>query len=268
MKLGACVVLYKQKPSYLDSFLPFCDEVVIADNGNNPMSGDKIHYISMNGNQGIAAALNAGLEYLESIGCDVVLTMDDDSRFPISDANGILQIIEDKPKEYGIIGLNFNSKTDEKSNSVKDVKYWLTSGNFLDVKAWRDAGGFREDLFIDYVDFEFAYRLKKAGYKVGVLEDYSIQHRIGNPIEFKLLGRTFHAMNHPAIRDYYRYRNARFLAMEDFHFFGKEYLKELLWQYPKMLFFEDDTRAKRTMIRRGIKDAKKGKLGKFEEADS
>ena len=39
-------------------------------------------YIDMHGNQGIATALNTGIEYLNSKSMDFVLTMDQGSLFP------------------------------------------------------------------------------------------------------------------------------------------------------------------------------------------
>lgn len=261
MKLGACVVLYERPPEKINTFAPFCDCAVAVDNGSNA-APEGVHYISMNGNMGIAAALNAGFEYLISQGCDVVLTMDDDSAFPLDDAGEILETVNEKVGEYGIVGLNFNYSPKNKTKMVKNSVFWLTSGNFVDVNAWKTAGGYREELFIDYVDFDFCNRVSEAGYKIGYLRDYSIQHEIGSPIEFKLFGKTFHAMNHSPLRDYYRFRNARFLSKENPKAFEKEYLKEIFWQLPKMLMFEDRRKEKLAMIREGIKDGKKGKLGK------
>ena len=262
MKLGACVVLYEHTPEKINTFAPICDCVVAADNGNNAVP-EGVHRISMGGNKGIAAALNAGFAYLAEQGCDAVLTMDDDSAFPLDDTQAILSLVEGKLGEYGIVGLNFNNSAENKSKVVIDVRNWLTSGNFVSTEAWKSVGGYREELFIDYVDFDFCTRLEQAGYKVGYLRDYSIEHKIGDPIEFKVFGRTFHAMNHSPLRDYYRFRNARFLSKENPKVFEKEYLKELFWQLPKMLLFEDNRAEKLRMIRRGISDGKKGKLGKY-----
>ena len=263
MKLGACVVLYEHAAEKINTYVPFCTFTVAVDNGDNSASlPEVLHYISMEGNKGIAAALNAGVEYLASQGCDAVLTMDDDSAFPADDAEAILSIVKEKLGEYGIVGLNFNQFPEEKTDSLIDCNCWLTSGNIVSVDAWRAVGGYREELFIDYVDFDFCNRLRKAGYKVGYLRDYSIAHTIGNPIEFHLFRKKYHAMNHSVIRNYYRFRNARFLSKEDPKAFEKEYLKEVFWQLPKMLLFEDNRKEKLSMIKQGLKDGRIGKLGK------
>ena len=263
MKLGVCVVLYERECKSIKSYLGMSDCVAVVDNGNNTAPEDA-HYISMNGNKGIAAALNEGINYLKNQGCSVVLTMDDDSIFPFESAEDILKIVVENISSYGILTINFNSFPEKKTDRIVDVKNWITSGNFVNLEAWEKTGGYREELFIDYVDFDFCARVKKAGYRIGLLEDYSIVQTIGSPIEFRVFGKTFHAMNHSAVRDYYRFRNARYLAREDFGTFGGEYLKEIFWQYPKMILFENNLNEKKIMIKQGKKDAKKGKLGKLE----
>ena len=264
MKLGACVVLYEKNEKILNNintYLPFCESVVAVDNGNNPVEGEGIVYISMGGNCGVAAALNRGLKTLEELGCDVALTMDDDSCFPLELAEEILPVVEEELKTHSIVGMNFNYFPEIRGKVVNKTKFWLTSGNFVKIDAWRAAGGYKEELFIDYVDFEFCFRAGRVCY----LRDYSISHKIGNPIEFRLFGKSFHAMNHSPLRDYYRFRNSRYLAKKYMGAFAAEYAKELFWQLPKMLIFEKNRREKLKMIKRGLKDAGKGRLGKYEE---
>ena len=55
-------------------------------------------YIDMDGNKGIAAALNKGIEYLDSKNMDFALTMDQDSLFPTKYYPNILKLV-DKYKE-------------------------------------------------------------------------------------------------------------------------------------------------------------------------
>ena len=263
MKLGICVVLYEHDFKSIKKIKEVSNRIVAVDNGLNNVHSS-VNYISMNGNKGIAAALNTGLTYLKNQGCDVALTLDDDSLFPVEDKDSILKLIDEKIEEYGVLGLNFNVTTEIKTDEIEEVPYWLTSGNFVNLKAWESVNGYREELFVDYVDFDFCTRLRKADFKVGYLKDYSISHSIGNPLEFKIFGRTFHAMNHAPVRDYYRFRNARYLAHEDFKSFGRAYLRELFWELPKLLLIERNRKEKIKMIVHGIKDAKKGKLGKFE----
>ena len=128
----------------------------------------------------------------------------------------------------------------------------------------RVIGGFMDELFIDFVDFELGDKLYKNNLKIGYLDGFSILHTIGNPIEIHILNKTYHAMNHAPIRYYYRFRNSYYLYhFVDKRFFRKEYYKEMYVNLLKMLIYEKNRKFKLQMIHKGLQDAKKKKLGKF-----
>lgn len=274
MRLGGCVVLYNPGDSVLEnvaSYLPFLERLVAVDNSDESEGAvellggyDKVEIVSMGGNKGIAAALNAGCSLLLDAGFDVALTMDQDSKFPIKDSQAILEQVGRLIGEYAIVGLNFNSNETGDPSELVDTKYWLTSGNFLDLHAYSKAGGFDERLFIDYVDIEYGHRLKLAGMKEGYLKNFSLSHSIGNPIEISLFGKTFRAMNHAPVRYYYRYRNSRYLYGTDASFYRDKYFRELFINIPKMLLFEPFKKEKVRMIIRGLSDGRRAKLGPYE----
>lgn len=278
MRLGGCVVLFNPADDVVDNvetYLPFLGELVVVDNSTVSSSAvseiasmNGVRYLSMGGNMGIAAALNAGCHALMEDGFDVALTMDQDSKFPVDDAIQILSKVEDLLGEYALVGLNFNAADSAQSDEITEAKYWLTSGNFLSLCAYEMVDGFDGSLFIDYVDIEFGHRLKNAGLKLCYLNNYSLVHEIGSPIEIKLLGHTFFAMNHSAIRYYYRYRNSRYLYGTDKAFYRDKYYRELFVNIPKMLLFEPNKAAKLKMIRRGLADGRRGLLGAYQEGDS
>lgn len=267
------MVLYNPSGSVLEnvaSYLPFLERLVAVDNsdGSNEVVGtlagySKVEVVSMDGNKGIAAALNAGCGALLSAGFDVALTMDQDSIFPIRDSQAILEQIERLIGEYAVIGLNFNSNEVGDPSELVETKYWLTSGNFVNLHAYSKVGGFDERLFIDYVDIEYGHRLKEAGMKEGYLKNFSLNHSIGNPIEIRLFGKSFRAMNHAPIRYYYRYRNSRYLYGTDKRFYRNKYFKELLFNIPKMLLFEPFKVKKVRMIIRGLSDGRTAMLGPY-----
>lgn len=113
----------------------------------------------MHGNQGIAAAINAGIAYLDLKNIEIALTMDQDSVFPTDKYSEIICLIEKYMDTYSLIGLNVNVV--DKSQEIVEVPYWITSGNFVKISDFNRVGKMNEDLFIDYVDFELGYRFKK-----------------------------------------------------------------------------------------------------------
>lgn len=271
--VGSCTVLYNPNESVLtnlNSYSNCVDVSVVVDNSDtkNEISQSlkndpNFIYIDMDGNKGIAAALNKGIEYLNSKNIDFALTMDQDSLFPTKYYPNILKLVNKYKTDYSVIGLNFNQDNGG-LDEIIEVPYWITSGNFVNISDFMSVGGFMNELFIDYVDFEFGYKFEKNGFKICYLKDFSLKHTIGNPIEIHLFGKTYYAMNHSPIRYYYRYRNAYYLYhFVDRQFFKKEYYKEMIVNTLKMLIYEKNQKVKFSMIRKGIQDAKCKKMGKF-----
>ena len=271
--VGSCTVLYNPNESVLtnlNSYSNCVDVSVVVDNSDtkNEISQSlkndpNFIYIDMDGNKGIVAALNKGIEYLNSKNIDFALTMDQDSLFPTKYYPNILKLVNKYKTDYSVIGLNFNQENGG-LDEIIEVPYWITSGNFVNISDFMSVGGFMNELFIDYVDFELGYKFKKNGFKICYLKDFSLKHTIGNPIEIHLFGKTYYAMNHSPIRYYYRYRNAYYLYhFVDRQFFKKEYYKEMIVNTLKMLIYEKNRKVKFSMIRKGIQDAKCKKMGKF-----
>ena len=271
--VGSCTVLYNPNESVLtnlNSYSNCVDVSVVVDNSDtkNEISQSlkndpNFIYIDMDGNKGIAAALNKGIEYLNSKNIDFALTMDQDSLFPTKYYPNILELVNKYKTDYSVIGLNFN-QDNSGLDKIIEVPYWITSGNFVNISDFMSVGGFMNELFIDYVDFELGYKFKKNGFKICYLKDFSLKHTIGNPIEIHLFGRTYYAMNHSPIRYYYRYRNAYYLYhYVDKEFFKKEYCREMFGSLIKMFLFEKKRNEKIKMIKKGLLDAKKRRLGKF-----
>lgn len=272
LKIGSCTVLFnpdRDVISNVETYKDLVDVCVVVDNSENKNEVSKYFeedssyiYIDMHGNQGIAAALNAGIEYLHSKNMAMALTMDQDSLFPTLDYLAIYQLIEKYKDEYSLIGLDVNRV--DPSKEIVLVPYWITSGNFVNISDFYLAGKMNESLFIDYVDFDLGYRFKKAHLKIGYLSGYCITHTIGNPIPIHVLNKTFYALNHSPIRYYYRYRNAYYLYhYVDKEFFKKEYRREMFGSLIKMFLFEKNRNEKIKMIKKGLSDAKKRRLGKF-----
>lgn len=275
LKVGSVTVLYNPSEDVISNIASYshdCDISVVVDNSDIKneicsllQSNPNIQYIDLHGNQGIAKALNVGIKYLESQGCDIALTMDQDSVFPQEYFGNIKRIVENNISDYSIIGLNLNKPVDISDESIVNVTMIVTSGNFLKISDFLKVGGFNEDLFIDYVDFDIDHRLIIEGGQIGYLKGYSLKHTVGNPIRMRILGRNLTSMNHSPIRYYYRYRNLFYLAKMDWRFFKATFYGEIFKNIPKMILMEKQKKTKLKMIIRGISDARKGKLGKYSQ---
>ena len=275
MRIGGCVVLYNPGNEVLknvQSYLPFLEELVVVDNSTKHTdvqaklnSFPKVHYINEYGNLGIAKALNDGLNYLNARGFDVALTMDQDSTFPIKKSKEILCLVKRYIPEYAIVGLRYKNdkNTYQKPTEIFDVNYWITSGNFVKLSDFIDARGFQDDLFIDSVDHEFCHQLVLRHKRIGILRDYCLDHKIGNPgTMIRMFGTYFPlSSNHSAVRYYYRFRNLYYLYHLDKKFYRWIYFKEFYINIPRIVLFDYEKKKKISYIKKAIQDGKKGKLG-------
>lgn len=251
------------------SYAQFLDELIIVDNSENVYNKLEelqkkynVVYKHFNDNKGIAYALNFALCYAQSQHYTWCLTMDQDSFFELSDNDfwKVKQLLQNN-LEYGIISFDYNQF--ESQENLRDVKSWITSGNFIQMQKYQKIDGFNEELFIDFADYDLCRQFYEKGIKIGVM-NYSIHHTIGNPIVKTFFGKKIILMNHSPLRYYYRYRNCYYLYKKNKKFYYRKWLYEWLVNFNKMLLFEKEKCQKIKMIKQGIKDAKKGKLGKYE----
>ena len=279
MKLAACVVLYNPDTSVVDNIKTYAsgvDEVFAVDNSDEPNAplldritalGENVTIIPMHGNQGIAAALNRGLQEASRRGYGYILTMDEDSYF----TDDTLQRYKDKAEELfasdeKVIQVGIHNSGDKDDDLVvnNETPDWLiTSGSIMRVEDSLTVGGFLEKLFIDEVDREFCYRAADRGYSFRRVLDLTMQHNLGSPIRGKIFGREFEAMGHSKIRKYYIFRNCTYV-MKTYPRTRKPYRHFLFATWLKTILVEDDKMNKLKYMRMGRRDAKRGRFGRLE----
>ena len=277
MIIDGVVVLYEPREEELGNIFEYAsllNKLFVIDNSCSSNVGliarlksvANISVVEMGQNAGIAKALRIGLDMAMSDGADFCLTMDQDSVFPVESMRDIKNILRSEDiDDYGIIGLNVNNEIS--GDGLSETKTLITSGNFINIKNYRLINGFREELFIDSVDFDLDHQFYEIGKKIAVICNISIKHKIGDPQKRRLPGfKTISISNHAPVRCYYRYRNNYVLYHEDKHFYKDIYdydKKQLI----KILLFEKHRLAKLKMIMLAKKHAKKKKLGKLQIND-
>ena len=278
--VAGLVVLYnppKDILSNIESYLYQINYLFIIDNTGNDNSElrkkidsyKNIEYLSLSNNLGIAKALNIGAFKAINKGYDFLLTMDQDS-VASPDIISKLMNVFDEYKNAGIVApfpVNKIYNLMPRDNLVHNVNKVITSGSLLKLEAFQTTGPFREDLFIDYVDFEYCFRLQKKGYSIYINNNAIIYHSVGKLIKWKMLGTTFYSTNHDAIRMFYRTRNRLYIKSlyeKDFPEFFRNDLNNFIKETLKILLVEKNKLAKLKMIILGYFHYKKRKLGKFE----
>lgn len=225
----------------LAAVMPQVQGTVVVDNGSSPGlehrlppgAGQRIQFLCLGANYGIAAALNRGIEWARSQGATHVLLLDQDSE-PAPDMvkrlHAGLRALErqgvcvaavgpfhwdprlaprsapSRPfvRRWGVMIRRMACKGRE---DLLPVSHLITSGSLIPVPVLDQVGPMREELFIDYVDVDWALRADRVGLALYGVCSARMRHTIGRQAyDIPALGYPL-PMRTPE-RNYYLFRNA------------------------------------------------------------
>jgi rhamnosyltransferase len=206
-----------------------------------PLDADRIELVRNDQNQGVAAAQNEGAARAMALSrCRYVLFTDQDSlpaprmvrrlRDALIEADRKATIQD--PAQVAAAGpQSIDIHTGEASVLIVDqwgwpgrwlpperpnpsnqeagsfnVSFLIASGSLVPVPVLRALRGMRSNYFIDHVDTEWCLRARAAGYRLLVVPEAHLHHRLGDSVKRLPLGnrRIFY---HAPLRDYYMFRN-------------------------------------------------------------
>ena len=151
------------------------------------------------------------------------------------------------------IGKQLTKYTDDKEKEY--INRCITSAAFTNLDIWKKIGGFRDELFIDYVDFDYCTRAIIADYKIIRISSVVLKHQLGDSKLVNIGPIKIHVSNHSAFRKYYIARNIVIYI--------RNYKKKIiiLGEFLRLikallitLFFEDGKKEKLKCFFKGIKD--------------
>ncbi|MXV51707.1 glycosyltransferase [Pedobacter sp. HMF7647] len=279
LSFAGVIVLYNPEKDVINnivSYLNCLDHLYIIDNSltdNKAIkellisNGNKVSYIPFKENRGIAKALNVGCTIASQKGYKWLLTMDQDSRISSED---FFKIAEDSILANAKIGIV--SASYFRSDITKETTYSspciITSGNVVNLLAWKKVGGYNEKLFIDEVDNEFCVLLRMRGFEVRQTRDNFLNHKLGNDFlvydTIKSKNKTL--IRHPPIRLYYMTRNGLYII---FTYFIKDTkvavsrLRNLVILYYQIIRFYEHKGDYLKYIFKGFRDFTLSRYGKY-----
>lgn len=200
--------------------------VVIVDNGSGPRHEvvlqklealPGIELLRLDANRGIAAALNIGIRRLQTRQVRWVALFDQDTWIPRDYLNDMLRTWELCPWSSRLALLSPVHESENKEDSkvplssssavCEPVASAISSGALVLAEAMTAVGGFDESLFIDYVDFDFCLRLRRAGYRLGRAPCVRVRHNLGRARPVRLGPWNLTIRSHQPWRYYYIFRN-------------------------------------------------------------
>jgi rhamnosyltransferase len=241
-----------------------------------------IQYLASGMNEGIAAAINQGVESLRARGFDYALLLDQDSEPSAKLLAGLLEAVHrlaGSSRKVAVIGPAYEdvrlrgvapfvrfgawrmTRVAPVGTEPLEVDFLISSGSCIDLSAWLAVGPMDASLFIDFVDVEWCVRARCAGFSVLGLPWLTMQHSLGDePVS--VMGRRF-AM-HSAFRHYFLFRNALALILYRRYMPLSWKLAELA-KFPVRLvlypLLSKDHVGQLKMISRGVIDGMRNRLG-------
>lgn len=290
MNLFACVVLYNPLDNIFDNIISYgklVDKLIVIDNSITKNTDliqklqnefkDNIIYINNGDNLGIATALNIACDRAIELGCDWILTMDQDSSFiNFEHYKECLITIQNIPK-ICLLSANTTRNILEKLPKNPTLEYEekflvITSASIINLKYFNEIGRFDDKLFIDMVDYDFCVKIKKANLKVLYFKDVLVEHSLGEWYLRKnlLTGEKKYKVEHNVQRTYYITRNSLYLSKKYRKIFPKEFglFKTInilfIHEVIKILLYEEDKLQKIKAKLLGLYHFLISKYGKYE----
>lgn len=264
--LSIVVVTYNPDDNFICRLKEICklsDSIIIVDNAsiNQKYLYDSVlslsnntTFICLSNNYGIAKALNVGIKKSQELHKDWIITFDQDS-LPVTNIidyyNKAIGLLNNY--KIGLIGVNFNSSKKEYKDFYKQTYTIITSGTLHNIKMFDEIGYYDENLFIDYVDFEFVLRCSLNKFYCVRINENLLSHKIGSPIKkFGLI-----SDNHNALRKYYMMRNHIYISKKYFRNFPIFIIKKNIYLIKQLILFlivEKDKKRKILAYLKGLKD--------------
>jgi rhamnosyltransferase len=286
-------------PSRIEVLLPQVAKAFLVDNGSREAglsmlrgleTNPKIEILYNSTNLGLAAALNQGIAASLAGRYPWILTLDQDSQpgdtmvQTLLDTAGVqadpgrIGIVAPVPVEPGMghpprflrrRGAIFFERAQCNGDVLEGVTTVFNSGALHPAGVLEATGGFREDLFIDYVDTEYCLRLWGQGYRILVVCRATLGHQLGARTHRRIGPFDFFPTFHSPVRWYYISRNRvallRGFALRDPHWTSYE-LTSSFYIFLRMLLFEDSRIRKLTAAFAGTRDGLRGRMGEIPPA--
>ncbi|MEV6237462.1 glycosyltransferase [Lentzea sp. NPDC051838] len=228
MKVTALVTAYhpdERLAAVVESALLTCSGVIVSDNtpaasssAAEKLDDPGVTVLREGSNRGLAAALNAAVDVLPA-DTDVVLLLDQDSVLPpdlvprlARHLTGSIGVVAPNPWDAKHGGSYEKAAQDDRG--LIDRYGVMTSGMLVRRECLSAVGRFREDFFVDWVDFDFCLRVRDRGFRVVQDTGALLPHSLGDRREHRIGPWRTHMLHYPAWRHYWVARNSTVLARE------------------------------------------------------
>ena len=262
---------------------PQVGRVLVVDNHSDEVEIEELRTLAQeldfvlienSDNYGLGAALNQSIEWAKRhTECEFILFLDQDS---LPSETFVAEMVaeyrrhSDNERIFLVMPSIIHRRTGEKYlHYMHQGKYLVaqTSGSLMPLTIFADEGLYKEDLFVDYVDYEFCLRLASRGLKIVCCQSAVLYHDPGNATQFTVLGiRKITAANYSPLRKYYLMRNGIW-TITKYRSLYPEWAIAHSWQMLKgmmrVLLFEQNRASTIVMWMHAIRDVRRSRFGRY-----
>jgi len=236
LRIAAVIVTYNPDVGFakrLKAIGAQCNKVYVVDNASldqenlkKTVRRAKANLIGLAINTGIAHAQNVGMEKAFAAGAQAVILFDHDStpqpgfvqalwRARQAQGNDVIvgcRVYDVNMRTYArhpcYSGLFFKRRLCPEDQVLSRVLMVIASGTLITAEVFQLAGGMREDLFIDYVDWEFCLRARHEHHiDTVVTGDAILEHARGERSGQRFIGIRFFPPGYSEFRYAHIFRN-------------------------------------------------------------
>lgn len=249
----------------LNELVDVFDKIYIYDNSlksnktklKKYLSSKQVVYFFNGKNEGISKAFNRISHYAKK--ADFLFTLDQDTEVTKKQIIQLQSYINNNfDKNVGIYcpEIIFGKKGTSRKDIV-DIDFTITSCSMINLKVFRQLGGYDENIFLDGVDREYCFRLRQANYKIRQVSYIKVKQNLGNGKK-NILG----IYEHSPMRNYYIAYNRLYYIAKYPEYFKNWYKFKYLYlstakQIISVLLCEKNKKEKILAIFRASKDYKK-----------
>ena len=255
----------------IDIVLEQVNHIIIIDNKSNSESVKNLISIQRRNSKNVTLVLNAenyGLAKAQNQGIKLaskrkhkwILFLDQDSIMEFNmiekflshhQKNKTIKFMGPKIVEQNIIKENkyfiqnkyhfLRRKTIKEIDNFNDIFVIISSGSLIHIDVFKKIGLFRDDFFIDYIDFEFSVRARLNDFQISLVKDAILYHKQGNHSSHNLLFMKIDCHNYNHLRRYTIARNRIYYIRTFFYNVPFLLLNEIgyiSFDFLRVLFFE------------------------------
>ncbi len=256
----------------IQQYAPYVEKVIVWD--NSPIShqsqivGDNLLYHWTGQNTYIAPAINYAWKYAQDNNYDLILIMDQDSRW--ANFSFFRTKVEELYAREHNVYVPYIAGNDNWifNKEVVERRIFINSGTIIPTDILTTIDGADEVFEMDALDHDLAIRIQKAGYKILCITSCILYHTVGHPKRSKWLHlftndygreRTYSIAKCHLIK--YRKHKKWFTPSDKRKIFREYYM----WKFIRLVLVEEDKIGRFKMFIKGIHDGFRFDLSKTKQ---